>query len=123
MPKHSSPFTNLIQNQDRGGLIYPSKKFVEALCVIQDFVTTAAPNLIGYSHTAVIFCKVLKKKLDNSIFDCPLDTSHFSIVWETICKHFVPLLLKNYASTITENQAKQKAMFKMPLNRKILKLS
>lgn len=122
--KQSSPLYNLIEFQDRGNLIYPNMKFVQVLSIIQDFVAASVPELISRCNISVILCRVLVKKLsDFNIFECPTDFSHFPVIWEYICKYFVSIILKNFASTTTEVQMKRKAFYHKPLSRKFFKLS
>lgn len=122
--RQSSPLYNLIEFQDRGNLIYPSMKFVQVLSIVQDFVSASVPALISRGNVSAILCTIITKKLsDCNIFECPFDFSHFPVIWEYICKYFVSILLKNFASTTTEMQMKRKALYHKPLSRKTLKLS
>ncbi|XP_063239296.1 uncharacterized protein LOC134540457 [Bacillus rossius redtenbacheri] len=117
-PDCDSPLLRLIKMQDRGGLRYPSRKFVFFLSKILKFTCVTLKHLGRKQLIKKLKVFLVPKFLQ--YFKCSLCSQEK--LANTIITKFLKPILDNEARSVTDKIDKPSKIYRKPLSRKILKL-
>ena len=100
-PECDAAIFDLINNQNRGSLLYPTIKFINVICIILDFSEKVIPFL-GTNGIVKNLYQFIYPKLKNCpIWKCSLN-SHVETICSIICGKFLPIIFKNIAKNQTD---------------------
>jgi hypothetical protein len=116
-PEKTSPLLELIYNQDRGKLNYPSQRFVALVENVVELIVEILPSLPKENVDCVLKTIFSSYLINNPIFRCE---SHYKIVCSTILNKLVPPILTNFCGLHSQSIKKKYVNAK---KRKLLKLN
>lgn len=111
----------LILHQDRGGLIYPSKLFLDAVKNMKLFFDSAPVQDLNHPLKALVDAAAPTLALMEP-FSCPGEETHGLLMGTIVAKKFFKPLLTNVAQGVTDVLDLFKYRACKPLKRKLLKM-
>lgn len=124
-PRNHSTTTALVASIDRGGLSYPSLRFVGFVSQLEETASEVATALLKQPQPLKEFSDmVLPSLLKNSFVVCSTNNgaSHRTLLLKVLLRKFMRPFLAYFTSKLMQQQAKRKVLDTKPLSRKVLKV-
>lgn len=124
-PPHKSATVEIVHNLDRGGLRYPSPRFVNFFRTLESAANSAQTELLALRKPLLTFVqKVLPAIASNPLFSCEVNDSqdHRTALATLVVRKFMRPFLTNIASNITEDLQAKNVIKEKPTSRKVLKV-
>ena len=123
-PAQNTPLYSMINYQDRGGLVYPSRALINLVAAVYQFIIIMKPHIMK-NRPKYFLNRILQPYFEqNNNFTCDKFTSDHSVLIRNILiKRILQNLLQNKGRFESDLNSGHYILQHKPLSRKVLKIN